>query len=120
MSLRVKVSAVVIGAAAIAGMLVTAPGASAQGCARQPSGTLICTEYPSSGGTLRLYVYNNSTVQGEDTSGRDVHLDKAIPGGWEGPLGGGKGWTSILNRQGTSWRACVNVGGGRYHCTPFA
>ncbi|MBP2472451.1 hypothetical protein JOF53_001323 [Crossiella equi] len=109
-----------IGAAAVAGMIVTAPGAFAQGCVREPAGKLVCTEYPSSGGVLRLYVYTNNTVQGEDTAGRNVHLDKAVPGGWEGPLGGGAGWTSILGRQGTSWRACVNVGGGAYHCTVFA
>lgn len=121
MSFRTKVSAAVIGAATIAGIVTAAPAASAEeGCVRQGEGW-ICTSYPSSGGAIRLHIYPNSTVQGIDTERRNVHLDKSLgPGRWEGPLGGGVKETSILNRAGTAWRACTNVGSGRYHCTVWA
>ncbi|MEU0537059.1 hypothetical protein [Amycolatopsis tolypomycina] len=126
MSLRTKVSAAVVGAATIGGMLVAAPGAFADECWKQPNETRICTAYPGSGGELRLYTYPPASagadykMQGTDSLGRPVHLDRAKAGGWDGPLGGGNGSTAILSRQGTAWRACVNVGNNQYHCTVWA
>ncbi|WP_181770919.1 hypothetical protein [Amycolatopsis pittospori] len=126
MSLRTKVSAAVIGAATITGLFVATPAALADGCWTQPNGTRICSAYPGSGGELLLYTYPPASVgadyrmQGKDSLGRPVHLDRAKAGGWDGPLGAGNGSTLILNRQSTSWRACVNVGNNQFHCTVWA
>ncbi|MFB9904203.1 hypothetical protein [Allokutzneria oryzae] len=107
----------------MAGMVVAAPAAFADGCSTDPYGKLTCTAYPASGGFVSLHGYPRSNgvyMQGTDSWNRPVHLDRARPGGWDGPLGAGIGQTAEMFRAGTSWRACVNVGSNRFHCTPFA
>ncbi|SDM57881.1 hypothetical protein [Allokutzneria albata] len=126
MSFRTKLSAVAVGAAAVAGMFVATPAAFADDCSSQGDGGRICKAYPGSGGTISLILYApkhpgaDYTMRGWDNKHRSVHLDRERPGGgWDGPIGAGQGWTTEMYRKGLKWRACVNVGSGNYHCTQF-
>ncbi|GAA4010854.1 hypothetical protein GCM10022247_36380 [Allokutzneria multivorans] len=107
----------------MAGMAVATPAAFAEGCSTDHYGNRTCTAEPSSGGTVSLhhYAYGNK-MQGKDSLNRLVHLDRyrRDGSGWDGPIGMRNGSTDSFDRAGTAWRACVNVGGGRYHCTVWA
>lgn len=91
--------------ATIGGMLVAVLGAFADEYWKQSDETRICTANPGSGGELRLYTYPPASsgadykMQGADSPGRPSASTGVKPGGWDGPLGGGNGSTSILSRQ---------------------
>ncbi|SDM33437.1 hypothetical protein [Allokutzneria albata] len=70
MSLRTKVSAALVATAAVAGMLVAAPAAFAEGCSTDPYGNMTCTANPGSGGTVSLHLYarpDGNYMQGKDS-----------------------------------------------------